>query len=393
MDKPATSSAANRWAVPDVESFLRECWQKEARLFRQALPGFDAPLDANDLAGLACEAEVESRIILEHGGEKPWQLEHGPFAEERFTTLPERDWTLLVQDVDKHYPPVAEVLKHFRFIPDWRIDDIMISYAPPGGSVGPHYDLYDVFLLQVAGERHWQWGEVDAEPEWQDSELRILANFAPQHSATLQPGDMLYVPPGVAHHGVATSDCVTWSIGFRAPSAAELLSDFSDQLIQELDDSKRYNDQFASRLPQALQGQHGVLDADTVDNATQLIQQQLAQSLNDKNWATRWFGAMQTSPKAWLQPVPADDSVIQQWQGKPLAVQRHTGSRWAMSPEQNLLFVGGDIYQLTGETAALGEYLSNHIDYQQRDLLPLVAADAALELLGLLISSGNLLPN
>lgn len=379
-----------KWAVPNAAEFLQNDWQKNARLFRQALPDFTPALDANDLAGLACEPDVEARIVLEHG-DKPWQLEHGPFKEERFSALPAENWTLLVQDVDKHYPPVAEVLKHFRFIPDWRIDDVMISYAPKGGSVGPHYDLYDVFLLQVEGQRHWKWGKLPEKPVRLDgTDLSILADFNATEEAVLNPGDILYIPPGVGHHGVAENDCVTWSIGFRAPSMAELLSDFSDQLIQELSDSERYSD--PAELPPSLQGRHGALSDSTVKGATSLLKARLIDALNDENWATRWFGAMQTSPKVWLQPVAADAASLQRWQQNPLEVERFIGSRWAVNDEQQLLFVAGEIYQLNDETLELGQYLSDQQEYSSEKLVTLVEKDSALELLGQLVASGNLLP-
>lgn len=140
-----------------AETFLREYWQRKPLLIRQAFPGFETPLSPDELAGLALEDEIESRIVLEHGAH-PWELRRGPFTEEDFRTLPERDWTLLVQSVDQFVPEVGELLKAFRFLPSWRLDDIMISYAAPGGSVGPHYDNYDVFLLQGHGRRRWKLG-------------------------------------------------------------------------------------------------------------------------------------------------------------------------------------------------------------------------------------------
>ncbi|MCF4993909.1 cupin domain-containing protein, partial [Pseudomonas gessardii] len=142
-----------------AREFLRDYWQKKPLLIRQAIPDFESPIDADELAGLALEEEVESRLVIEHG-ERPWELRRGPFAEDAFSTLPEREWTLLVQAVDQFVPEVAELLEQFRFLPSWRIDDVMISFAAPGGSVGPHFDNYDVFLLQAQGKRNWKIGQM-----------------------------------------------------------------------------------------------------------------------------------------------------------------------------------------------------------------------------------------
>ena len=218
----SVSSTFPNWLPQD---FLDEFWQRRPLLIRQALPGYCPPLDGDELAGLACEENVESRIVLEKNGQHPWQVLHGPFQEQDFTRLPATHWTLLVQDVDKHDADVAALLKYFRFIPDWRIDDIMISYAAPGGSVGPHTDQYDVFLLQASGRRRWMIDSSCRSQRLMDGlDLRILAEFDPDREWLLEPGDLLYLPPGVPHHGIAEDPCMTISIGFRAPTDNELLS-------------------------------------------------------------------------------------------------------------------------------------------------------------------------
>ncbi len=159
--------------------FLRDYWQQKPLLVRQAIPGFESPISADELAGLALEEEVESRLVLEHGA-RPWELRRGPFAEDTFSQLPERDWTLLVQAVDQFVPEVAEVLKHFGFLPSWRIDDLMISFAAPGGSVGPHFDNYDVFLLQAQGQRRWKIGQMC------EADSRLLRARRPAHPGRLR---------------------------------------------------------------------------------------------------------------------------------------------------------------------------------------------------------------
>ncbi|HKJ96105.1 MAG TPA: cupin domain-containing protein, partial [Gammaproteobacteria bacterium] len=184
--------------------FLQRYWQKRPLVVRGALPQLAGIIDPEELAGLACEPDVASRIVRGDGEHEPFTLEHGPFSEQQFRALPERDWTVLVQDVEKHLPEMAGILAPFRFLPDWRIDDLMISYAAPGGSAGPHVDQYDVFLVQASGERHWAVQEAaDAICPVKDSPLRLVANFAPTSEWLLEAGDLLYLPPGIPHHGVA----------------------------------------------------------------------------------------------------------------------------------------------------------------------------------------------
>lgn len=224
--------------------FLREFWQKRPLLIRNAFPGFVTPIEPEDLAGLACEEMALSRIISHDRATDRYTLRTGPFAEDEFPGMPQRDWTLLVQDVDKWDADVAALLAHFAFLPRWRIDDVMISFAAPGGSVGAHVDQYDVFLLQAKGHRRWQ---IDASPNppldfRDDAEIKLLREFTPTHDWVLAPGDMLYLPPGVPHHGVAEDACLTFSVGMRAPSAAELLGDFVDTLAADADEALRYHD-------------------------------------------------------------------------------------------------------------------------------------------------------
>ncbi|TYT23958.1 cupin domain-containing protein [Luteimonas viscosa] len=224
--------------------FLRDYWQKRPLLVRDAFPGFASPIAPEDLAGLACEEFALSRLVRHDRERDAWQVQHGPFPEALFPTLGERDWTLLVQDVDKWDADVAALLPRFDFLPRWRIDDIMVSFAATGGSVGAHVDQYDVFLLQAYGHRRWQVDAGDAPPLAfrDDVELRLLRQFDPTHDWVLGPGDMLYLPPGVPHHGVAEDPCLTFSVGMRAPSAAELMGDYIDTLAADADEAIRYGD-------------------------------------------------------------------------------------------------------------------------------------------------------
>ena len=209
----------------DADAFLRDHWQKKPLLIRNPWSGWRNPLDPDELAGLACEDGVESRLVRhKRSGLK---VEQGPFGAARFAKVGKAPWTLLVQAVDQLVPEVAALIDPFRFIPNWRIDDVMVSYATDGGGVGAHFDQYDVFLIQGLGQRRWQIGALcDADTELlPHDDLRLLAKFEPSDEWVLNPGDILYLPPRFAHNGVAVGDdCMTYSIGFRAPSRAELIA-------------------------------------------------------------------------------------------------------------------------------------------------------------------------
>ena len=268
----------------DTDHFLRTVWQRQALLIRQGLAGFTCPVDGDDLAGLACEAEAESRLVELRDGH--WRLRHGPFSETTFSGLAPRDWTLLVQRVDHWIPEVADLVAEFDFLPRWRIDDIMISYAVTGGGVGPHYDNYDVFLIQGSGRREWRIGQHcdDDSALRGDTELRLLVDFQEQARHTLEPGDVLYLPPGLAHWGTALSDdCVTLSVGFRAPSAAELLGRWCEEVCAQLTESERYRD-----TPATLAAGNR-LTADHIDSLRALLQSRL----DDAN-LIRSFGELVT---------------------------------------------------------------------------------------------------
>ncbi|HKM37228.1 MAG TPA: cupin domain-containing protein, partial [Thiopseudomonas sp.] len=272
-----------------AEVFLRDYWQKKPLLIRKAIADFVSPIDGNDLAGLSLEELVESRIVLEHG-ETPWELKQGPFDDETYSSLPEQDWTLLVQAVDQFSPDVAEVLEHFRFLPSWRIDDVMISFAVPGGSVGPHYDNYDVFLLQAEGQRQWKVGQMcDADsPLLKHPDLRILDGFEQTDEWVLEPGDMLYLPPRLAHWGIAKTDCMTWSVGFRAPSTAEVVTHFADFVARFLPDEQRYSDADMSPVSNS-----NYIRPEDVQRLRQLVREQL----DDDRMLLTWFGQYMTDPR------------------------------------------------------------------------------------------------
>ncbi|MCI0916452.1 cupin domain-containing protein [Pseudomonas stutzeri] len=272
-----------------AREFLRDYWQKKPLLIRQAIPSFESPVSPDELAGLSLEEEVESRLVIEHG-DSPWELRRGPFGEDTYQDLPEHNWTLLVQAVDQLVPEVADLIEHFRFLPNWRIDDVMISFAAPGGGVGPHYDNYDVFLLQAQGQRRWRVGQMcDSDsPLLPHADLRILADFQGTDEWVLEPGDMLYLPPRLAHFGTAEDACMTYSLGFRAPSAAEVLTHFTDFLAQFLPDEERYSD--ADLVP--AEDPHQIQS-----DALQRLRAMLAEHMGDERLLLTWFGQFMTEPR------------------------------------------------------------------------------------------------
>ena len=269
--------------------FLRSYWQRQPLLVRGAVPNYESPLSADELAGLALDADVESRIVLEKGANGPWELRHGPFDAATFETLPESGWTLLVQAIDLWVPECQELLQRFDFIPPWRLDDLMVSYAPIGGSVGPHFDQYDVFLLQVEGERRWQLGGVcDAGTKLvTNTDLQIIDDFVPKQDWLLQPGDMLYVPPNVAHWGVAQSASLTFSIGFRSPSLSDMLGDLACELAARGADS-HYRDPML--LPSMAREK---IDPVFIAEA----KRQLLALIDDDALIADWFARYMTAPK------------------------------------------------------------------------------------------------
>jgi 50S ribosomal protein L16 3-hydroxylase len=369
-----------------AREFLRDYWQKKPLLIRQAIPDFESPIDADELAGLALEEEVESRLVIEHG-ERPWELRRGPFAEDAFSTLPEREWTLLVQAVDQFVPEVAELLEHFRFLPSWRIDDVMISFAAPGGSVGPHFDNYDVFLLQTQGKRNWKIGQMcnSESPLLQHADLRILAEFEQSEEWVLEPGDMLYLPPRLAHFGIAEDDCMTYSVGFRAPSAAEVLTHFTDFLSQYLTDEERYTDADAQPVsdPHQIQG-------DALDRLKGL----LAEHMSDERMLLTWFGQFMTEPR-YPEMVAGEELVEEDFissleDGAILVRNPSARMAWSEVDDDVLLFASGQSRYLPGKLRELLKLICSADALHSENLGTWLADEDGRDLLCELVKQGSL---
>lgn len=339
----------------DVETFLRDYWQQKPLLIRNPWVAWANPLEPDELAGLACEPEVESRLVI--GAQGSWAVEHGPLAEARFAKLGQEPSTLLVQAVDHHVPEVAALIAPFRFIPNWRIDDVMVSYATDGGGVGPHFDQYDVFLIQGHGRRRWRVGQLcDADSALLPHEdLRLLAEFEATDEWLLEPGDILYVPPRIAHDGVAVGDdCMTYSIGFRAPSRSELISHFADDLVAEMADDDRYADTGLEA-----QGNPGEISSDALEQLHMMITEKLA----DRTAFARWFGGYSSTPKYpemdWAPEEAVSENEVRDLIARGTPLIRNPASRFSFIRQNEgvLLFVDGECFECAGETATFAERL------------------------------------
>lgn len=366
----------------DIDDFLRNYWQKKPLLIRNPWPAWNNPVDPDDLAGLACEDDVEARLVVRK--RDGWKVEHGPFAEKRFAKLGKHPWTLLVQAVDHAVPDVAALIDAFRFIPNWRIDDVMVSYASDGGGVGPHFDQYDVFLIQGLGQRRWRIGQAcDATSELlPNDDLRLLAEFHATDEWVLEPGDILYVPPGIAHDGVAVGDdCMTYSIGFRAPARSELIAHWCDHLLGELAEDDRYADPGLMRPDNP-----GEVSPETLERLHAMVTEKLA----DRDAFARWFGGYTSTPKYpdldWAPDEPVSIDEVRSLIARSVAVERNPASRFAFIRRDDavVLFVDGESYDLTDNAVWFAEAIGGSAR------LIIDPASGAETIVKLLIDQGSL---
>ncbi len=342
-------------------AFMRRHWQKKPLLVRQAWPGVQAPLSRPALFALAAQDDVESRLVQRHDGQ--WHVRQGPLPRRALPPVRQPGWTLLVQGLDLHVPAAHEMLSRFRFVPDARLDDVMVSWASEGGGVGAHLDSYDVFLLQVQGRRRWQLGRA-RDARWIDgAPLKLLANFVPEQDWLLQPGDMLYVPPGWGHDGVAVGgDCMTCSIGFRAPQgealAHELLQRLSDEPAEA---SALYRDAGAAAtdtpalIPAALQ---------------HFAQEALARRLAEPQWLDRALGEVLSEPK----PGVWFDGPGRHRAGQGVRLSART----RMLYDTQHVFINGEAFEARGRDARLMRRLADQRVLSAAALADLSAAARAL---------------
>lgn len=322
--------------------FMRRHWQRKPLLIRQALPGFEPLLSRAQLFALADREEVESRLIVREP-EGRWRLRHGPFTRAALPPLKRRGWTLLVQGVDLHVDAAHRLMRRFRFVPDARLDDLMVSWASEGGGVGPHYDSYDVFLLQAHGRRRWRIGRLKDPALQDDVPLKILRHFEPEQEWVLEPGDMLYLPPRWGHDGVAEGgECMTYSIGFRVPQRGGLAAELVQRMADEHEDDALYRDpaqpatDAPARLPEAM-----------VDFA----REGLARLVADEGAVRLALGEIMTEPKprVWFDPPERP------WQPGALELDRRT----RMLYDERHVYINGEALRAAGRDARLMRELAD----------------------------------
>jgi 50S ribosomal protein L16 3-hydroxylase len=372
--------------------FLREHWQKKPLLVRGAFPALRDPLTPEELAGLSCEEGIESRIVRERGGASPWEVTFGPHPESRFASLPARGWTLLVQELNRHVPEAALLLEHFTFIPNVRVDDVMVSYAAPGGSVGPHLDSYDVFLVQGMGERRWKYDtRRTSDTRFRAGlDLRILERFTPDADEVLGPGDMLYLPPGFAHHGVAVTPCLTYSVGFRAPGFAEMWKAFASHVAAR---SGPAGAQLLADPPLAPAANPGAIPPALLARVRQAVR-----SMDRSDDAIdRFFAsyATQLSPGHELTPprkAPSHDDIGRRLARGDVLVRSEEG-RWAYLPRPRgalFLYVAGEELEVDAKAADLARALCASRRFEGRELAALAKNASGLALIASLVARGGL---
>ncbi|QJW84884.1 cupin domain-containing protein [Ramlibacter terrae] len=344
------------------ERFMKRHWQKKPLLVRNAIAGFQPLLARKDLFAPAARDDVESRLVAREG--RGWKLQRGPFGRRALPPVQQPRWTLLVQGVDLHHRGVHELLHGFSFVPAARLDDLMISWASDGGGVGPHFDSYDVFLLQAQGQRRWRIGRQDDRTLQEGVPLKILRNFQAEEEYVLDAGDMLYLPPGYAHDGVALGECQTYSIGFRAPARAELARELLQRLADEAGDldERLYRDpsQPATAAP-------GAIPPALRDFA----QDALAAALKDPKALDRVLGEYLTEPKpgVWFDPADAPQA-LQAVVLDPRTRMLHDGGH---------VFVNGESWRAGGRDATLMRKLADRRRLSPRELAG--ASEAACSLL------------
>ncbi len=332
------------------QQFMQRYWQKKPLLVRQAMAGFKPLLDRSELLALAASEDVQARLVMQEPG-APWRFKHGPFARRALPPLKQPGWTILLQGVDLHHDAVHALMNRFRFVPDARLDDLMISYATDQGGVGPHYDSYDVFLLQAQGRRRWRIGRQKDLRLQPDMPLKILANFEPEEEYVLEPGDMLYLPPRYAHDGIAQGECMTYSIGFRSPSRAEMGRELLQRLAEEAEavvGTRLYRDPEQPAVGQA---------AEIPVSMLAFAQHALQDALKDSQALARSLGQYLTEPKPQVWFDAAEPSVP--WAQWLLRRGCQLDRRTRMMFDAQHFFINGECFKATRRDATLMRELAN----------------------------------
>jgi 50S ribosomal protein L16 3-hydroxylase len=353
----------------DKQTFLTEYWQKKPLLIKNAFTNFKTPISAEELAGLSLEEEVESRIIIQNAT-NDYSLKTGPFNENYFQKLPEKNWTLLIQGMDKLIPEVADLIPNFNFIPNWRLDDVMVSYATIGGNVGPHYDNYDVFLLQAQGKRNWQLSSQNCNPGnyIQGLDIRLMESFIVEDDYICEAGDLLYIPPLWGHHGISlTDDCLTFSFGYRSYKGLEVWDSFGDYLAETNSFQSLYQD------PSWLDTQAGQI----TDASWQQAQKLLQSVLDNEQLFKKWFGRFATqldTNSAERLPEPLSEDEVDNIETIIASLQESDGiqidpvCRFAYYEDNNKIsfYINGTQWTIFNATSEFIKLLCNNkrIDYK-----------------------------
>ena len=354
--------------------FMQQHWQQKPLLVRQAWPGVQSPLTRAQAFDAAGNEDIESRLVMRPQpgkpsapGESSWRLRHGPMPRRALPAARTPGWTLLLQGLDLHVKAAHDMLQRFRFVPDALLDDVMLSWASVGGGVGPHTDAYDVFLLQVQGQRRWRVGPVP-KPQWvQGSPLKRLRHFKPTLEWLLQPGDMLYLPPQWGHDGVAEGgDCMTCSIGFRAPAADDLAQDLLQLLTEEETELTAAGLSVYRHPPHGTTATPAAMPAQLLSFAQAAIQHRLSQPLALSRALGIW--ATEPKPQVWFQPGAAFVA------GHSVAL--HERSR--MMYDEAHIYINGEAFVAAGRDAQLMRALANRRSLGDRDVARLGAQARAL---------------
>jgi len=351
--------------------FMKRHWQKKPLLVRQAIPNFKPLLDRSELFELAASEDAQARLVVQESGKIPgWRFKHGPFERRALPPLKQPGWTMLVQGVDLQHDAVHALMNQFRFVPDARLDDLMISFATDGGGVGPHYDSYDVFLFQAHGQRRWRIGKQKDKTLQPNVPLKILAHFEPEEEFVLEPGDMLYLPLLHAHDGIAIGECMTYSIGFRSPSRGELARELLQRLAEDAEDAVGvavYKDpkQPAVDRPGEIPAQLFEFARDALEDA-----------LQDPHALARALGEYMTEPKpnVWFDAKAPDDFSGGFALGQAIRLDRRT----KMMFDAQHIFINGESFRAGGRDATLMRRLADERCLSSKDLRQTSAEAQAL---------------
>ncbi len=371
-----------------AEEFLSEYWQKKPLFVKNAFPDFEDPISADEIAGLAFESFIPSRFIYESGGDRPWQLKMNPATEEDFASLKDKQWMLVVNDVEKNLPELKGMLAPFDFITSWRLDDLQVSLGEDGGSVGAHWDDYDVFLIQGMGQKKWQisYAPVSEDDFMKGVDIRLIENFSVDEEWVVAPGDMLYLPPRIGHYGVNIGRSVTWSVGFRAPKHQELFRDFIEMKFDQMAEDARYSDP-----DMCYACNKGELTDDAIDRVVSIIETGLT---TNRDEIAKWFAEFMTEPKMFQSPELLEEKVsvdeLIEFLEDGGALEVHPGLSLMHRPmgDQHYLFAGGKSYALPNDDSDLIKVVINSEFLEYEDLEDYLDNAIALQFLVGILNDG-----